>query len=154
MLVLYSALTVPFAIGFDQTTGLLAIFELFSDFVFIADLFANFFVTFQQDGVYVTSGRTVALAYARGWFAMDILATFPVHWITDGGLQPTHDSTASGVGSINKLLRLLRLFKLFRLLRLIKLFPRLFAVFETSVKVDPAILRFLRSSRTGRHRRW
>jgi len=69
---------------------------------------------------------------------MDLLATFPIHWFTES-LQ------TGGVGNLNKLLRLLRLFKLFRLLRLLKLFPKLFAVFENSVKIDPAILRFLRS---------
>ncbi len=64
-----------------------------------------------------------------------------MHWITD---NVNIDSDGS-VSSIKNFLRLLRLFKLFRILRLVKLAPKLFAILESSVKLDPAFLRFVRS---------
>ena len=60
-------------------------------------------------------------------------------------LLPRCAPAASPPGNINKILRMLRLFKLFRLLRLLKLFPKLLAILETSIKIDPSVLLFLRS---------
>ena len=77
--------------------------------------------------------------YLRGWFLMDLIATVPVDWITD------NLSGNSSISYINKLLRMLRLFKLFRIIRLLKLAPKLFAVLETSIKVDPELLKFARA---------
>lgn len=82
----------------------------------------------------------IAMEYAKGWFPLDFLATFPIHWFTNNLM-----SQSGSVGNLNRLLRMLRLFKLFRIIRLVKLFPKLFSALETSVKMDPALLRFLRS---------
>lgn len=80
-----------------------------------------------------------AASYARGWMVVDLLATFPVHYITDSM------TSGDGVSSVNKMLRMLRMFKMFRMLRLLKLAPKLFALLETSIKLDPSLLKFLRA---------
>jgi Ion transport protein len=162
VLVLYAAITVPFSIGFDVVAkGSLAIFEFAGDCIFIMDLILSFFVTFTKNGILVTSLKDIFYSYVTGWFILDLFATFPVDWITEGGPFSVETNTISSisnttvisfatskkvsVGSLNKLLRLIRLFKLFRLLRLFKLFPKLFSMLENSISIDPAILRFFRS---------
>lgn len=45
----------------------------------------------------------------------------------------------------NRFIRLLRLVKLFRTLRLLKLFPRIVQLLETSVALNPSVVRFIRS---------
>lgn len=113
--------------------------------------------TYKEDGLYVNSRHKVAVTYAKSWFLMDVMASVPIGWFTEN-MQTTdqssgtghsggeHSGGGGGGGSgINKMLRMLRLFKLFRLLRLLKLFPKLLMVIETTVRIDPAILRFLRS---------
>ena len=82
----------------------------------------------------------VVTTYATTWLPIDFTASFPVGWFTDN-----LGSGSSSTSNINKILRMLRLFKLFRLLRLLKLFPKLMALLETSIKIDPAVIRFLRS---------
>lgn len=79
----------------------------------------------------------IALDYLKTWFPIDFLASFPIGWFTSGG--------DAGAGDINKLFRMLRLFKLFRILRLLKLFPRVMVMIESAIKLNPAMLRFLRS---------
>lgn len=140
-LVIYFSLTVPVKIGFNLETSYSdMVFDYLSDCIFIVDIVINFFTTYKEDGVWVTDRRRVAEGYATSWFPVDLLSSFPIGWfvdnIGDGG---------QGAGGINKLLRMLRMAKLFRLLRLLKLFPKVFAILETSVKIDPALLRFMRS---------
>jgi hypothetical protein len=115
-------------------------FDYFADVFFILDIALSFMTTYKEDGLYVASRAKVARGYARTWFPMDVLASFPIGWFTE-----QLASSSTGASSINKMLRMLRLFKLFRLLRLLKLFPRLLMVLETTIRVDPALLRFLRS---------
>ena len=144
LLVLYSAVVVPFSIAFDaQPAGALAVFEVFITSAFLADIALSFVTTYETAGVPEPSLSVVAQHYVCSWLALDLLASFPLAWAINGG--PLARDGAAASSSTSQLLQLLRLFKLFRLLRLIKLFPRLFAVFEASVRIDPAILRFLRS---------
>jgi hypothetical protein len=119
-------------------------FDYFSDCFFIVDIAMSFMTTYKEDGLYVNDRLKIVRAYAKSWFPMDVLASMPVGWFTEN-LQPAGGHADSGTGGINKMLRMLRLFKLFRLLRLLKLFPKLLTVIETTVRIDPAILRFLRS---------
>lgn len=144
-LVLYFSITVPIKLGFDQVSeGPEKIFDYVADVLFIFDIVLNFMTTFNEDGVWVSDRHRVAVAYAISWFPMDVLASFPVGWITDLIALFKGDAANNNTG-INKVLRMLRMFKLFRMLRMLKLFPKLFAVVETNVKVDPSILRFVRS---------
>ena len=120
-------------------------FDYFSDCFFIVDIAMSFMTTYKEDGLYVSDRLKIVRTYARSWFPMDVLASMPVGWFTEN-LQTTSSGHGdAGTGGINKMLRMLRLFKLFRLLRLLKLFPKLLMVIETTVRIDPAILRFLRS---------
>ena len=107
----------------------------------------SFITTYKEDGLYVTQPSKVARTYLRSWFLMDMLASVPIGWFTEPLALEVSASSSSGSGTsgINKLLRMLRLIKLFRLLRLLKLFPKLMVVIEATVRIDPAILRFLRS---------
>ena len=141
-LVLYSAVAIPFVLSFAvPTVGAWAEWDFSIDIIFLLDIVASFFTSFESAGVLESRWPAVARAYATTWLPLDALASFPVTWIVGGGPL----GSASAAGSATKLFQLIRLFKLFRLVRLVKLFPKLFSALETSVRVDPAILRFARS---------
>ena len=136
---IYFSVMVPVVIGFDvRQTHADVMLDTVSNCIFLTDIVLNFCTTFKEEGVWVRSRGAVAYSYATGWFPMDLLSSFPVDWVMGlvGG---------GSLGGFNKLLRILRITKLFRLLRLLKLFPKLFAIVETSVTIDPSGLRFMRS---------
>jgi CRP-like cAMP-binding protein len=135
VLVVYFAFMVPYRIGFDiPLTSGEQLFDVMSDVIFIIDLFVSFRTAFKEDGILVYSSGRMAESYMKSWFFIDILASFPIGWFMSGAET-----------KVNKLFRMLRLFKLFRILRLIKLFPRIMAMVETSIKLNPSLLRFARS---------
>lgn len=137
LLVIFFAVIVPYRVGFDVTLSPAEVaFDYVADIIFLVDILISFRTAFKEDGCTVYSTRRMAEHYIRTWFFLDLLASVPIGWF----VQET-----GGARSVNRLFRLLRLFKLFRILRLLKLFPRVMALIETSVKLNPAVLRFLRS---------
>jgi voltage-gated potassium channel len=136
-LVVFFAVIVPYRIGFDiELDGPEADFDFAADILFILDIILSFRTAFKVDGVLITDWKAIAHDYATTWLAVDVMASFPIGWFvpSDGGAD-----------KINKLFRMLRLVKLFRILRLLKLFPRVMMIIEGSIKLNPSILRFLRS---------
>jgi CRP-like cAMP-binding protein len=141
-LVVYYSFDVPIKLGFDRSSSILErIFDYVADCLFIVDIGVAFSTTFQVDGVWVTSRKQIVHQYLTTWFPVDLLSSFPIQWITDN----ISDTSGGGGSGVNKVLRMLRLFKLFRILRMLKLFPQLLTFLESSVKLDPAAVRFLRS---------
>lgn len=136
-LVVFFAFAVPYRIGFEIVLSQgESTFDAVADVLFMLDIVVSFRTAYIEDGALVSDQRAVARMYVRSWFFLDVLASLPLGWIvTDVG----------GEAKLNKLFRMLRLFKLFRILRLLKLFPRVMMMIETAVKLNPAMLRFLRS---------
>ncbi len=137
ILVVFFAFAVPYRIGFDvQLSASEEAFDVVADILFIFDIILSFRTAYVKDGILVSDGSKIAKDYLTSWFPLDFLASFPIGWFVPG------DDSSAG---INKLFRMLRLFKLFRILRLLKLFPRVMIMIESAVKLNPAMLRFLRS---------
>ena len=137
ILVVFFAFAVPYRIGFDvELSASEDAFDVVADILFIIDIVLSFRTAHVKDGVLVSDGKKIATDYLSSWFPLDFLASFPIGWFVPG------DDSSAG---INKLFRMLRLFKLFRILRLLKLFPRVMIMIESAVKLNPAMLRFLRS---------
>jgi len=135
VLVVYFAFMVPYRIGFDVPLNEgEQLLDTISDVIFIVDLIVSFRTAFKQDGIVIYDSKRMAVRYLKSWFAIDLLASFPIGWFVSGAET-----------KVNKLFRMLRLFKLFRILRLLKLFPRVMAIVETAIKFNPSLLRFIRS---------
>ena len=126
-LILLSVFTVPYTVAFDDfPVGV----SWFIDTIFIADIFVNFCTAYRRDdGSLETDRSAIAGRYARGWFAIDLVSSFPYHVIQ---------------GSSGSAVSLVRLFRTVRLLRLIRLFRlvKIAEFFEASGLVSPSVLRF------------
>jgi Cyclic nucleotide-binding domain/Ion transport protein len=141
--VLYAAIMVPIQIGFDNfTSNDIESAETVMDCIFILDVVLNFFTTYSENGVLVKSRKKVAMHYLKTWFALDCISSFPINWFFNFSDASSSSNNAS---QVNKLLRMLRLFKLVRILRVFKLFPKLMSKLETSININPGVIRFLKS---------
>ena len=113
-LILYSAVVVPVRVCFDANAeGFMWFLEVSMTFAFIADIYFTFNTVFFDTltGNWVTSHRTIAANYLRGWFWIDAPSSVPVEIIN---IFLEHSNTLG-------LLRFLRMFRLLRLLRLLKI---------------------------------
>ena len=87
------------------------------DATFMTDMVLTFLTGFRDKsmvGGLVTSKKSIAKRYLKGWFIVDLFSTFPFQIIE---LIYTSQRNSS---SLNKLLRLLRLPRIYRLIRLFK----------------------------------
>ena len=81
---MYVAAIMPFNIAFydseaDTTWYYL---DLFIDFTFIVDVMVNSFSAFyDDDGKLINNPRTIFCSYLKGWFFIDIIASFPFNLI-------------------------------------------------------------------------
>lgn len=128
ILIVYSALSVPFRIGFGvETTTTWQALDLVTDFFFFLDIVANFHTSFVHPatGAMVVSRPAIAAHYMRGWFAVDFASTFPFDLIVDLASGGASDSAALRSTRLLRILRLARLLKLMRLSRLSRLLRQL-----------------------------
>jgi hypothetical protein len=52
------------------------------DFIFITDLFVNFFSAYyDEEGKLVTNNKKIATKYLKGWFIIDLIASFPFNMV-------------------------------------------------------------------------
>eukprot|EP01043_Picozoa_sp_COSAG02_P021990 COSAG02_NODE_1129_length_14415_cov_828.291911_7_plen_797_part_00 len=130
LLLFYVAFLVPYRVGFDVAVcaGATAclrsatfLFDMLVDFYFIVDIGVNFrTAVLSSQGIVIIEPREVAKRYVRGWFVIDVLASFPfsyiVHFIDGGEDANSH--------KLLKVLRLLRLMKLLRLVRIKRIMDR------------------------------
>ena len=98
--VIYNCITIPFQIAFlnnaeDEglelpAAGVLNSLDLVIDIHFWIDMLITFRTTFyDSDNELVTDQKVIAALYARGWFPLDLCATFPwealapsVYWMS------------------------------------------------------------------------
>ena len=113
LLILYSAVTVPYRICFDAAAeGHMWYFEQVVTGSFLIDVTLNFNTAFLHEQAWVTDRSQIAQNYLRGWFWIDAPASVPIELV---GILLGGDTTNLAA------LRFLRLFRLLRLLRLLKL---------------------------------
>ena len=131
LLVVYSAIIVPFRISFSaDATGAVWAFELCLSLCFIVDLTLSFFTAVWMDGEWVADQRKIAAVYMRGWFWVDAPSSLPLELLD---LLPG-DMSQFGF------LRFLRMFRLLRLLKLLKI-DQIIEQIEEQLEMS---LRFLR----------
>ena len=115
LLIIFYLLLVPMRLAFSETsssdfiTGKRGWFSLdvYADIVFILDILFSFITPLRnQDGELLYDRREIGRTYCKGWFWIDLAASFPF--------------TIFGTGQtgVNKLLRVLRIFKLLRVFRM------------------------------------
>ena len=95
----------------------------------------------------------------RGWFALDLVSSFPLSWILEGDAVGGEGGGGAGGGGlvlralsevggasegaeITKINKLLRLVKLGKLLRILKLF-KIFDMLANEMRFNPASFRLL-----------
>eukprot|EP00879_Flechtneria_rotunda_P016405 GHRR01017164.1.p1 GENE.GHRR01017164.1~~GHRR01017164.1.p1 ORF type:complete len:375 (+),score=78.11 GHRR01017164.1:1529-2653(+) len=129
---MYIIWVTPVRVGFNiPSEGLWFWFEGMIDLFFYADLTLNFFTAYEDPvtGDIITNHKLIAQKYLKGWFAIDLLATFPSDYIVravegtymcslrgDCSWTVINDSHVSLVG----VLRLLRFFRIIWILKHVK----------------------------------
>ena len=117
LLLFYVATVMPFTMAFvDTDEGAWFYFNLCLDTAFLTDVLVNLFSAYyDEDNRLITSRKKIVCTYLKGWFVVDILASFPFNL-----LESSIDS-GSPSGNYNNVLRLLRLPRLYRLLKIARL---------------------------------
>ena len=85
-LLAYTACVLPYRLAFGRRalSGLdlgsaLSTVELLIDVFFVADMARSARTAYyDENGTLVVDSRAVLLQYVRGWFALDLIATFPI----------------------------------------------------------------------------
>ena len=115
VLILYSAVVVPFRICFDaRADGDLLWVEDMMTVCFIVDVALSFNTAYFEDEHWVRDRGHIMANYLRGWFWIDVPSSVPTELVSY-----LLRNTDSG-GDSARLLRVLRLFRLLRLLKLLK----------------------------------
>ena len=129
VLLLYTALYVPFKVCFVETTSDFGfLLDLVVDFLFLTDIVLTFNTALEESsGLYNVSRGAICKSYCRGWFFIDFLTSLPFQILEK--IQP--DNIAATGDSRQKMLRLMRIPRLYRLVRILRLF-KLLRVFNTT----------------------
>jgi len=105
------------------------------DLLFVIDMGFKFFTMIPEKkvngGGWVRNQRSIAKAYLKGWFAIDLVSVLPFDIVS----YSTGDPAVAKL-KVFRVIRLLRLLKLIRILRA----NRIFARWETSLSVKYSIL--------------
>ena len=119
VLIIYSAVTVPYRLGFSlDSQGGWLIIDYIVDTLFFVDMVVSFNTSFSNGGKEVIQNRhTIAKRYLRTWFLPDFISTFPFDTI----VFLTVKSFSSSNLRTFKLVRVLRLFRLLKIFRIIRL---------------------------------
>ena len=84
VMVLYTASISPYRLAFADEfvvngwSQFFALFEILIDIIFGIDIIINFISAYEDlDGRYEVSLKKIAVEYIKGFFMLDVLATFP-----------------------------------------------------------------------------
>ena len=79
VLILYSAVAVPFRVCFDaDAIGLMWLFEVAMSFFFLVDVALTFRTAYFADGQWVTNPAKIASRYASSWLWIDAPSSLPL----------------------------------------------------------------------------
>ena len=78
ILIGWSAIYIPYRVAYlDDVSLVLWILETVIDFIFVIDIFINFFEAYyQDDGTLITNNCTIAKRYLRTWFLLDLVSRY------------------------------------------------------------------------------
>lgn len=125
VVLLYLAFVIPMRVGFDyRVSGALYVCDFFLDVYFWVDIALNFVLAYENaEGVAVYDLGKIRRHYLRTWFALDVVASFPVDMIldiADSKFVCSMSDSCEIVDGNNNDARMIRLFKIVRVLRLMK----------------------------------
>ena len=91
------------------------------DVIFIIDILVSFNTSFfdQQDNRFTTSRKTIARAYVKSWFCIDLVAVIDFEFLLK--ILVESNSSFAQLGKVAKVARFYRAIKLLRLIRMSKL---------------------------------
>ncbi len=118
-IVVFQSLYIPYVVCFRPPMSFTWFcVDLLFDAVFLADVVITFNMAYSDRGnSWVTDRRAIARTYIKGWFFVDLIASFPFDML----LSSNNDTAVLGLLKAMRLPRLLRLLKLLRVLRFSKL---------------------------------
>ena len=139
---LYFATYIPFELGFldIEDTPLKDAINYLIDFLFLVDIFVNFFTAYELPITkkLETNLKAIALNYMSGWFLIDLAATFPFQLVIPSHSSDGADDHGGDNANLNKLARLARLPRLYKLVKLMRFFKLIKAM-----KFNKKLQRFL-----------
>ena len=127
--VCYYAVVTPINIAFDKSPFNVMALEMVFNTFFIIDIVLQFFTNGPNAGRLETSHSKIIWNYLKGWFLVDVLASFPIDLVMMGAGMKQES------GGLNRLLRLVRTVKLMRILRMSRIWKRLL----TRARLNPSV---------------
>ncbi len=93
------SILIPFNLCFGVSSeGGAVVFDTIIDVFFICDILINFNTGFYRKGVVVMKRKDIMINYLKGWFWLDLVASFPYSWfINFDPNDPNDDSPDSGL---------------------------------------------------------
>ena len=76
--ILYTVTVVPFIVCFEYQSSIIRWFDTFVDTMFIIDIVLTLFTSYlNEDGNVVVDRSKIRRHYFKGWFVVDVFASFP-----------------------------------------------------------------------------
>lgn len=121
--VLYTAVRVPFAIGFnidetDQDQLGWFVLNRLVDLFFVIDMVMVFHTSIRDGKKWIVERKDIARHYFKTWFLLDFMATIPFDVIL---FLVSNEEGNSGTSTATRSTKLLRVAKIFRTLRILRL---------------------------------
>ena len=126
LLLVFTAIVTPIEVAFMETSlNALFVLNRLVDLSFIADIFLNFFLAFEdkESLQWVFSHRRIAKRYLRGWFLIDVASILPFDSLALADKLSTPTVVGNGTATVRNKddLQKLKVMRVIRLLRLVKL---------------------------------
>lgn len=110
----YISIGLPFSISFEDriehdVVDIMKVVDRTIDYILLADVALNFRTGFyNSDGETVMDGRKAAYHYARTWFLLDFLSSFPFSDVSSGKMMDLQVAKLLKLGKLMKVLKVLR----------------------------------------------
>ncbi|MES1908364.1 MAG: hypothetical protein MHM6MM_001316 [Cercozoa sp. M6MM] len=138
LMLIYTVVVLPLNFAFEMGKTM-KVLEWVVDCLFFTDILVSFVSAYEtSEGVLVTQPKLIAKRYVKGWFVLDVLATFPFQLFVEGGIADLKQ-----VLRVPRLLKIVRLMRLFKLLRAYR-FKKFFEAIEYSPRIHQGFLRLTR----------
>jgi len=103
---------------------------------------------FYRKGVVVMQRREIMCNYLKTWFVLDLLASFPYHWVINFDSLASEEADSSSVFRTPQLLRFLKIMRFIRILRLLRVLRlhRIFIRLEENIASETMniIIKFIK----------
>lgn len=140
-LLLYTAIILPYTVCFIDTvpTSGIGLIETIIDFMFLLDIFINFFSAYIDDvGIIIDNKKLISINYLSGYFFMDFVSSLPIQLMLYSFETDISGSKIS-ISRIYKTLRLIRFIKMIRVKKYDKILNYLFSHFNLNVALSKIV---------------